>query len=47
MTNTLRTPETVALDPCARSLLVATVARHVALPSLPDGDVPDLGIERR
>ncbi|GAB7045816.1 hypothetical protein [Catenuloplanes indicus] len=49
VTDTLRTLDPVALDPGARDLAVATAARprHVPLPPLPDGDVPDLGIQRR
>lgn len=50
VTNTLRTHDPVALDPGARHLTVAAAAAqpgHVALPPLPDGDVPDLGIQRR
>ncbi|GAB7036721.1 MULTISPECIES: hypothetical protein [Catenuloplanes] len=45
VTNTLRTHDPVALDPGARSPIAA--ARHAPLPPLPDGDVPDLGIQRR
>lgn len=49
VTNTLRTHDPVALDPGARHLTVAAATQpgHVALPPLPDGDVPDLGIQRR